>query len=99
LSENGFEDFRPEYLEVLTNEQANVIRGFMLSMLMDEAKQKLPSARWHKYVALFKSNSYMTTYSSITRLCSMLITALADTYNSTDEYMLCFLLVAAYSQI
>ena len=99
LDENGFDDFRPEYLEVLTNEDASIMRTLILYMMIDESKQRPPTSRWHKYVSLFKSKNYMSGYRPLTRLSSLITTILADTYNTSDEYMLCFIIIAAYSQI
>jgi len=99
LEENGFDDFRPEYLEVLTNSEASIMRTLILSRMIDEAKNMPLGARWHKYINLFKNNNYMAGHNSLHRLCGMITTVLTDTYTSKYEYMLCFIIISSYSQI
>jgi hypothetical protein len=96
LAENGFEDFRPEYLEILTKEKVSVMRSLIWNMLRDMAKQK---PRWNRYAALFNSRNFMANYHPLTRLSTMILCVLSDVSNSSDEYEFCYIFIAAYYQI
>ena len=95
LAENGFHDFRPEYLEILTYEQASVMRSLIWSMLKNRPK----NSRWYRYVMLFNNRNYMANYHPLTRLISMIMCVLTDIWNPSDEYEFCYLIIAAYYQL
>jgi IQ calmodulin-binding motif len=99
LAENGFEDFRPEYLEVLTREQASVMRSLIWGMLRDVGRQRTKTSRWHRYVALFNNRNFMANYHPLTRLNTMILSVLTDITNPSDEYEFCYIIIAAYYQI
>lgn len=95
LAENGFEDFRPEYLEILSIEHVSVMRSLMWTMLKNHSR----TPKWKRYAMLFNNRNYLANYHPLTRLCSMILCVITDINNPKDEYEFCYMLIAAYYQL
>lgn len=90
LHENGFTDFRPEYLAVLTPAQA-----FLMRSLIAYDIQALSSPRKQRYIALLKSRTFMANYNPTFVLYAILMTILTHTWVPSEEYEICFIIMSA----
>jgi hypothetical protein len=98
LHENGFEEFRPEYLYTCTNDQAYVIRAILLHDMRAFAF-KNPNLRIYRYCSLLNSRTFMPYSNPVVTLIHILSLILANTCSASEEYEICFLLMSALFKV
>jgi hypothetical protein len=98
LHENGFEDFRPEYLTMCSNDQTYILRALLLHDMRALAF-KNPNLRLYRYCSLLNSKTIMATSHPVTKLIHILLLIFADMTCSSQEYEFCFLIMSALFKI
>lgn len=98
IHENGFHDFKPEYLSSLSKEQANVMRALLLYDMRGLVSKQFIHRRYH-YCALLNSRTFMVTSHPRIALITILSMILTDVRNLTQEYEICFLIMSALYRV
>jgi hypothetical protein len=86
LHENGFTDFRPEYLTTLSPTHIHVVRYMMAYDI-----HTLNNQRKHRYISLLKSQIILNNYVFF----SALMNIFSHIWASAEEYEFCFILMSA----
>lgn len=98
LQENGFDDFRSEYISVLTPEQAHVARAMLLYDMRGLAMSR-PFSVQHKYCALLNNRRFMPNSHPTVALTEILAYILSDIRSQAEEYEFCFRIMSALYRI
>jgi len=98
IHENGFEDFRSEYISILSKEQSFVMRSLLVYDIRGLIS-KNPSGRHHRYCSLLTSRTFMISSHPTIALLTMLLLILTDIRNTSEEYEICFLIMSTLYRI
>lgn len=98
LQENGFEDFRPEYISFCSYDQAYILRSLLLHDLR-ALSYKNPNLKLYRYCALLNSRTFMAASNPVVKLIHMLFLIFANITASSEEYEFCFLIMSALFKI
>ena len=96
LHENGFEDFRSEYLHTLSRQQTGVMKALMLNDM-----RALPTTIRRKgYCSLLNSRTFMLDHHYTVSLISLLSIILRRVRSCpSEEYEICFLIMSALFRV
>ena len=98
LQENGFEDFRPEYISFCSNDQAYILRSLLLHDLRALAFIN-PNLKMYRYCALLNSRTFMAASNPVVKLIHMLFLIFANITSPSEEYEFCFIIMSALFKI
>jgi len=98
LHENGFLDFRPEYLSICTSSQAYVLRSLLLQDMRAFAFAN-PNLRLYRYCSLLNSRTFMAHSNPVVTIIHILLIILANTCSPSEEYEICFFIMSALFKI
>lgn len=99
IQDNGFEDFKPEYLSSLSQEQAYIMRSLLLYdiRILGNNQENL---RLLRYCSLLNSRTFMVSSHPRVILITILSLILTDIcHMPKEEYEVCFLIMSALYRV